>query len=117
MKTMTQHRHDIVAVGLDEVDRDVETGADLVRSVLDRPELFDLHTVDLADLSEQEPDVVAVRKLDGEFVHRAMITAFENLDPHHIATHRPDTTCHLPERARAVGHPHTYDEGLHGRRS
>ena len=93
-----------------------ERGETRIGAVLvDHPDALDGHAVDRVDLRREQRDQVLVGQRDHEFVDRPAGAVFEDLDRQHVAAHGPDTARHLAERARAVGHPDSDDDGDHGR--
>jgi hypothetical protein len=86
-----------------------------VQGVRDRPHLLDGHAVDLADLVDQQLEVLAVGQLDHQLVHRLATVALEDVDADHVAADGADPAGDLAESTRPVGQPHADHERFHDR--
>ena len=80
----------------------------------DGTHVFDVDTVDLGDLLDQQVEEVLRRQLDDQLVDGAARAALEDVDSDHVATHGADAAGHRAQGAGPVREPHADDVGEHG---
>ena len=72
--------------------------------------MFDVDAVDLADLFDEQVDVLWVFDVDRQLIDRPTSAALEDVDTDHIGADRADATRDRAECARAIRKPNTNNE-------
>ncbi len=90
--------------------------ARVVERVGRRPDVFDVDTVHLLHLFDQQTDEVCVRELDDELVDGAARAPFEDVDTDDVTADRAHPTRHPAERTRPVGQPQSHHIGVNHER-
>ena len=85
-------------------------------SSLDRSDILHSDPVNSVDLADHERDQPVIGQHHDELVDHAARSALEHLDTEDVAANSAYATCHLSERAWAIGQPDPDDDGVHGER-
>jgi hypothetical protein len=76
---------------------------------------FDVDSIDLMDLSDQQLNKRVVRKFDHELIDCPTSATLQNVDASHVSANRADPARQGTQCARTIRHPHSKDVGLgHG---
>ena len=81
--------------------------------VLDRPDVFDVDALDLAELAGQQWDERLVGELNDQLVDGPTGASLENVDADEVAADGADPAGNRTERARAIRKPDADDVDGH----